>query len=106
MSMFPQFGTIALPSSISDHAPILISFSTHIQQRKRAPFRYINNWCYMTGYVHRIERGLTATTWGSPANRKIYKLKKVKSELKKWHRSRAADNTITTLQTEFDSTFY
>lgn len=103
---FPNFKTVALPSAFSDHTPILLTFNNHIKQQKERPFRYMNNWCFLPGYLQCIIQGYASTTWGSVSYQFMHRLKTVKDNLKAWNKLRAQDNQINKLQQDFNSVFY
>lgn len=104
LSMFPHFSTIALPTCISDHTPIILTcYILQHQRPKSAPFRYANNWCYSRGYDHCIAKVIAIIIWGSCFEKLIYKLKAVKVEIKKLIKLRASENHISRLQIDFDT---
>lgn len=105
MCMFPQFITIVLPTAISNHTPILISFSTKNKVRKGVPFRYVNNWCYLQGYNHCFLNGYIAEIWRIASYKFIHKFQAIKFKLKAWNQLRAKENTTTELQEEFNEAF-
>lgn len=79
---FPNLTTVALPTILSNHTPIVIIFEDSKPRHKNIPFRYIGTWGNTEGYLQCLQEGLQTTTRGDFIYKFIAKLQKIRYSLK------------------------
>ncbi|XP_027170444.1 uncharacterized protein LOC113770234 [Coffea eugenioides] len=80
-----QFQVQHLGREPSDHAPLLMSSSTRLDNKPK-PFRFLNVWTTKPGFLDVIRRSWAAPCSGRPLQRLSAKLRNVKRDLQVWSR--------------------
>lgn len=58
----PTLSAFAMPTMLSDHTPIIITFNHSAKKAKNYPFRYVNFWHHKPGYDICVSEGFKANT--------------------------------------------
>ncbi|XP_027158377.1 uncharacterized protein LOC113759998 [Coffea eugenioides] len=74
----------------SDHAPLLISASTRLDDKPR-PFKFLNIWTTKPGFMDVINESWSISSPGSPLQVLSAKLRRVKQALRLWSRESVGD---------------
>jgi hypothetical protein len=90
VSSFPNCVQMALPRSLSDHCPIMLSVG--VQDWGPKPFRMLKCWADIPGYVEFVKLKLQSFLihgWSGHVLKS--KLKLLKAELRAWHQTHVAN---------------
>ncbi|XP_027158564.1 uncharacterized protein LOC113760195 [Coffea eugenioides] len=105
-----QFMVQHLGRDPSDHAPLLLSVDTRLDNKPR-PFRFLNIWTTHPSLLGVIKDCWTHPVNGSPLQVLASKLRNVKNALKKWSRTtfgdifegaRSAEHVVTEAEIAYD----
>ncbi|XP_071939955.1 uncharacterized protein [Coffea arabica] len=105
-----QFMVQHLGRDPSDHAPLLLSVDTRLDNKPR-PFRFLNVWTTHPGLLRVIKDYWTHPVYGSLLQVLVSKLKNVKNALKQWsrttfgdifERARSAERVVTEVEIAYD----
>ncbi|PWA36201.1 RNA-directed DNA polymerase, eukaryota, Reverse transcriptase zinc-binding domain protein [Artemisia annua] len=88
MNLWPTASFIALPRTLSDHRPLILT--TTNTDFGPIPFKFFNSWLQKPGLIEVVTNSLTSSLYhGKPDQILQMKLKKLKQDLKEWLRSNA-----------------
>ncbi|XP_027083517.1 uncharacterized protein [Coffea arabica] len=74
----------------SDHAPLLISVSTRVDNKLR-PFRFLNVWADRTDFLGLVSESWDQPCFGSPIHTLCQKLKRLRGVIRLWNKEVVGD---------------